>query len=582
MGALRQARPHPPDVRHGLPARHEPAGARAPLDPGRRREVGPLHPRLRARDRLLRARRPRHPARALRRAGEARRARRPRGDAHRRGVPARARARHAAVGRHGHGHRPSADGDHRVSASARRSSSRWSSSPSAVSSAGRATASSRRGAAARTPTPADARRARTSARSRPVRARARSRTRARRSARRASTGRAPTRATRRSRGCPARSARGATAARRRASSRPADSRFASGRSPSPHMCIARWAGYSSPASQRSCASSASSPAARPPHHSTSAMSRSAGRLRHQMSVAASYGASAAASHVSACSKSDGRVVERAHRGERARVDAGDPPPSRMTDAASLAAALRRRLRTAARPRRPGARSAPATSSFSRGVGARELGARQLVADRRRERRPARPARSRARRAATRPAGQSAIEVRPPRVGRDAQGIDDAQATGIRSLLDRPREVGVRDPVVAEARVGVGDDGDGVGGGDLADHADERRCRAVDIARRATASGRSTRIAPRVRLPANGTRTRLRVGWKPSSRGTRDRNSAAFAAFTMVVMARAWGVARSPWDGIGATGDASRPREAALGRSPRAVADGGAAYPGAHG
>ena len=39
---------------------------------GRRREVGPLHPRLRAGDRLLRAGRPRHPARALRRAGEAR------------------------------------------------------------------------------------------------------------------------------------------------------------------------------------------------------------------------------------------------------------------------------------------------------------------------------------------------------------------------------------------------------------------------------------------------------------------------------------------------------------------------------
>ena len=87
VGALRQGRPHPADVRDGLPARHEPARARAPLDPGRGREVGPVRPRLRARDRLLRAHRPGHPARALRRAGEARRARRPRGDAHRRGVP---------------------------------------------------------------------------------------------------------------------------------------------------------------------------------------------------------------------------------------------------------------------------------------------------------------------------------------------------------------------------------------------------------------------------------------------------------------------------------------------------------------
>ena len=85
----------------------------APLDPGRRREVGPLHARLRAGDRLLRARRPGRAARAVRRAGEARRRRRPRGDAPRRGVPARARVRHAAVGRHGHGHRPPADGAHR-------------------------------------------------------------------------------------------------------------------------------------------------------------------------------------------------------------------------------------------------------------------------------------------------------------------------------------------------------------------------------------------------------------------------------------------------------------------------------------
>ena len=38
---------------------------------GRRREVGPLHPRVRAGDRLLRARRPGRAARALRRAGEA-------------------------------------------------------------------------------------------------------------------------------------------------------------------------------------------------------------------------------------------------------------------------------------------------------------------------------------------------------------------------------------------------------------------------------------------------------------------------------------------------------------------------------
>ena len=52
-----------------FPRRHLAARARAPHDPRRRREVGPLHPRLRAGHRLLRARRPGHPARALRRAG---------------------------------------------------------------------------------------------------------------------------------------------------------------------------------------------------------------------------------------------------------------------------------------------------------------------------------------------------------------------------------------------------------------------------------------------------------------------------------------------------------------------------------
>ena len=80
---------------------------------GCRGEVGSVRPRVRARDRLLRARRPGDPARALHRAGEARRARRPGGHAHRRGVPARARTRDAALGRSRNGHRPAAHGRHR-------------------------------------------------------------------------------------------------------------------------------------------------------------------------------------------------------------------------------------------------------------------------------------------------------------------------------------------------------------------------------------------------------------------------------------------------------------------------------------
>ena len=83
LGALREGRSGPSDVRDGLPPRHQPARARASVDPGCRGEVGPLRPRLRARDRLLRARRPGHPARAIHRAGQARRPRRHRGHARR-------------------------------------------------------------------------------------------------------------------------------------------------------------------------------------------------------------------------------------------------------------------------------------------------------------------------------------------------------------------------------------------------------------------------------------------------------------------------------------------------------------------
>ncbi len=103
---------HRPDLRHGLSRRYIPARARAPLEAGRRREVGPLRSRLRAGDRLLGARRPGHPARTVRRAGAAGKQGRPGGHAPRRGVSACPRVRHAAHGWHGDGDRPPADGHH--------------------------------------------------------------------------------------------------------------------------------------------------------------------------------------------------------------------------------------------------------------------------------------------------------------------------------------------------------------------------------------------------------------------------------------------------------------------------------------
>ena len=78
------------------------------------------------------------------------------------------------------------------------------------------------------------------------------------------------------------------------------------------------------------------------------------------------------------------------------------------------------------------------------------------------------------------------------------------------------------------------------------------------------------------------RTRLRVGRKPSSRGTRVRNCAAFAAFTMVVMRTS---VRAPTGRGGPSDRLGMPRPTApLRRSRGDRADGGAAaaYPGAHG
>ena len=258
---------------------------------------------------------------------------------------------------------------------------------------------------------------------------------------------------------------------------------ASGRSPSPHMCIARCAGYSSPASHRSCASNASSPAAEPAaplDQRDVAQRRPAEAPDERRGVVRRRGRRHPT--VSACSKSVGQVVERAHRGERARVDASRASTSPSSSVDGCASRDRCVLdpRTAGRPRRQRAQRA-GDGSFSARSALGKLGARRAG------RRPARAS-------ASTPSGSIAevrerpparravrVEVRAPRVG--------ARRTG------HPRHAARRHPLArssacARSRCGIpssskrasvyATSGDGVGGGDPAHHADERRCGAVDV------------------------------------------------------------------------------------------------------
>ena len=101
------------DVLPGLPGRGRAADPRAPGGPAAGRKMGPGGVRHRARDRILRARRPGRGAGQAHRAVAARRRRRPGGDAAGRGLPARAGVRHAADRRDGRGHRPDPDHVHR-------------------------------------------------------------------------------------------------------------------------------------------------------------------------------------------------------------------------------------------------------------------------------------------------------------------------------------------------------------------------------------------------------------------------------------------------------------------------------------
>ena len=97
------------DVRHRAPGRDLAAGPRRPHRPVPHRALRAVRRRPRAGQRLQRAQRSGRAAAAVRgrAAGEGRRRRRARRD--RRGLPARARVRHAADGRARHRHRPGRD-----------------------------------------------------------------------------------------------------------------------------------------------------------------------------------------------------------------------------------------------------------------------------------------------------------------------------------------------------------------------------------------------------------------------------------------------------------------------------------------
>ena len=442
--------------------------------------------------------------------------RRPRGDAPRRGVPARARARHAAVGRHGHGHRPPADGDHRPR------HPRDDPLPARQVAAATVSAAGIDRAAAGTPSRADARRARTSGRSRRARARARSRTRAR-------VALGVRRAAERPREPPAR--REGSGPRRRGARPPrcvgrARARRRAGRDraarPPPTSASRGGSGTPRPTPSAAARRAPRRRRARPPHHCTRAMSRSAGR-RGTRRAPPRRTARGRRHPTERLLEERRQIIERcrprrAPAGRRGvplrRADRSPRPGSSATagialpSAATGTAAPRRTaaatasLERAQRARgalllgedRPPGAPIPAAWSPSGDGEVRAL-ARRLVAEfvERRAR-----------------VGAVGVEVRAPRVRGDAQGIGHTHAAGIGALLERLGRGRVRHPVVGEARVGVGDRRDGIGLGER--HTMPMRVAATrSTRRRRRSSGRSKRIAPRLRVPANGMSTRLRVG-----------------------------------------------------------------------
>ena len=109
---VRRARADRADVPVRLPGRALAAGQDAPLRARAGRALRGLRGRHGVRQRVHRAQRPGRPAPALRDPARRRRGRRRGGDAVRRGVRARARARHAADRRDRHRHRPPGDAVH--------------------------------------------------------------------------------------------------------------------------------------------------------------------------------------------------------------------------------------------------------------------------------------------------------------------------------------------------------------------------------------------------------------------------------------------------------------------------------------
>ena len=282
----------------------------------------------------------------------------------------------------------------------------------------------------------------------------------------------------------------------------ASSRSGSGRSPSPHICIARWAGYSSPDSQRSCASSASSPASIPRHHCTSAMSRSAGRARHQMSDAASKGARDAASHPMASSKSVGRsssthAVASACGSTRCR---SSPAPGSRPVRVSSPVPHSRSIACIERPQ-----GAPGPFLFGQ-VDRREAPIRRTG------RLPRHVRCSAARGASSSSSSGHArlraqrIEVRSPRVGGDAERVGHSDAAGIGASLERLDQVAVRHPGAGERGIRVDDRCDGVGVGQPAHHSDERRRDAVELIDSSAARAGRTASHRCFASPSNGTST----------------------------------------------------------------------------
>ena len=236
----------------------------------------------------------------------------------------------------------------------------------------------------------------------------------------------------------------AAAAIRRERASAASSRSGSGRSPSPHICIARWAGYSSPDFPPQLRVQRLVAGRHPPAplHERDVPQR--GAARHHVSAAASNGARASASHPSDSSKSVGRSSS-AHTADSACGSTLRPCADSSSDAGGSAAAsqplpgapvLRIPGRTAAdgileRAQRTG------RTLLLGGIDPRELRPCGLIAVG--DGQVLRPARlvaefgERPRRL-----GTGRVEMRAPAVGGDTQRVGQPQAARVGAAARAPR------------------------------------------------------------------------------------------------------------------------------------------------